>query len=115
MPDSHVQTNDDRIGESDQERIEESDLHRLLAAEQRRLAVDVLAGKSPPVDLEELAVALAERQHDTDDVDRATVERISTGLYHTHLPKLADVGVVEYDPESRRVEPRLPQFDALTH
>lgn len=30
-------------------------------------------------------------------------EQLTTQFYHAHLPKLADFGVVEFDPESRAV------------
>jgi hypothetical protein len=30
-------------------------------------------------------------------------ERLAIQLYHAHLPKLADQGVVEFDPENRAV------------
>jgi len=32
-------------------------------------------------------------------------ERVELELHHRHLPKLADAGLVEYDPQDRVVEP----------
>nr|WP_227377773.1 transcriptional regulator [Haladaptatus halobius] len=38
--------------------------------------------------------------------------QIKSSLYHVHLPKLEDTGVIEYDPKQRLVKPTA-QFDQL--
>ena len=79
----------------------------LLADGRRRNAVAVLREIDGATALGELAEATAAR---VDGVDRAAVttdrrERIAASLHHCHLPKLADAGVVEYDPDESRVVP----------
>lgn len=91
--------------------LTESDRHRLLAAERRRLALDILAGRQSPVDLGALAEALAVRERTTDG-DPGTVEDVAVDLYHRHLPLMADLGVVEFDPQAGRVE-ATPHAGAL--
>ena len=46
----------------------------------------------------------ATRHDDTADSDAVSIE-----LHHSHLPKLAAAGWIEYDPENRtvRYEPRI--------
>ncbi|MCL9812844.1 DUF7344 domain-containing protein [Natranaeroarchaeum aerophilus] len=39
-------------------------------------------------------------------------QRIATGLYHRHLPKLADAGVLRYDPDADTIE-LLPAAEQL--
>lgn len=74
-----------------------------LSAAQRRYVLHYLAGNGV-VTLGELAEWVAER-------DAADAERTAIALHHGHLPKLTDVGLVEYDPSTRTVEPR-PELSA---
>lgn len=78
--------------------LTESERHSLLAAERRRLVLDVLEQGSTPVELQELAVEVAAREAASGQPDAETVERVSVSLHHVHLPKLAEHGVVDYDP-----------------
>jgi len=86
-----------------------SDRHRLLAKRRRRVALEVLADRTAPVDLDSLATAVAAREGD--GTDEATVKRVGICLHHNHLPMLAEFGVIDYDPASARVEscPRRPE------
>lgn len=83
--------------------LSESDRHRLLAAERRRLALDVLADRTAPVDLEDLATAISAREADAPPRPTYTDDRVAITLHHQHLPMLDEAGVVDYDPASRRV------------
>ena len=78
--------------------------HRLLAAERRRLALDILADETAIVDLEDLAAEIAAREVGP-DADGEAVERVALSLHHVHLPHMADVGVLDYDPRTKIVEP----------
>jgi len=81
-----------------------SDYHELLAANRRRVVLDVLADRTTPVDLEDLAAAIAAREADGDRTEKEAVEQVALCLHHNHLPKIAEFGVIDYDPEARRVE-----------
>ncbi|WP_424004919.1 DUF7344 domain-containing protein (plasmid) [Haloarcula salina] len=83
--------------------LSQSERSRLLASECRQTALSVLSERRCPVDLDELAAAVAE--HEAGDGDPASdrVSSIATALHHNHLPRMADMGVVNYDPESGRV------------
>lgn len=78
------------------------DVYDALADERRRHAVAVLAETRPPVDGGTLArsVAAAEVDAAPDEVSDHRTERVHAKLYHVHLPKLDDVGLVEYDSEA---------------
>lgn len=80
-----------------------SERHELLASERRRVTLEVLADRAAPVDLREIAREVAAREVGVDGSEEAT-KRVALTLHHTHLPKMADLGVLEYDPDLNRVE-----------
>lgn len=83
--------------------LTEHERHRLFAADRRRTTFEVLRGETDPVALEDLASAVAAREGDgTDD---ETVEHVAITLHHVHLPKMADVGAIDYDPQECLVAP----------
>ena len=73
----------------------------VLADESRRLAVEELFGRAGPISLADLAAAVADR-HPDEPAGRSETE-IATALHHSHLPKLDDADLVDYDPRSKTV------------
>ena len=82
--------------------LNESERHQLLGSERRRTTLEVLSRRLTPIGLDELAAAVAERE--TDASSEQHTERIRISLHHKHLPKMADMGVIDYDEESHRVK-----------
>jgi len=83
--------------------LSNSERHRLLASTQRRAVVGVLADRSVPLELAELAAAVAaETAPETDDGRPA--QQTATGLHHHHLPMMADIGAIDYDAATNTVE-----------
>lgn len=66
----------------------------LLRDRRRRAALHVLAARTAPVALADLAAAVAARE-------AADADAVAEALHHVHLPKLADAGVVDYDEADR--------------
>lgn len=60
--------------------------------------------------IDELAVQIAAWEHDIleAEVSGEDVDRISTDLVHSHLPKLEEYGLVEYDRRSDTVRYTYP-------
>lgn len=85
-------------------------IFRLLSDDRRRHLLDYLGEKVGAVAISDAAeqIALVEG-----DLSRDRFERIVTGLYHVHLPVLAQTGVVRYDLEAETIE-RLAPADDLT-
>lgn len=80
-----------------------SDRHRVLAADRRRVALDILSNRTTPVAVDELAEAIA--AHDDGGPPQSEhVDRIAVTLHHEHLPLMTDAGAIRYEPTSRRVE-----------
>jgi hypothetical protein len=80
--------------------------YRLLAAERRRVVLDVLADREAPIGLEALATAVAGRVSDVESPGAEETEQAMISLHHQHLPVMADVGAIEYDPDAKVVESR---------
>lgn len=80
------------------------ELDALLGEERRRHVVALLLSGDEPLSLDELAKRVAERERsDVDASDGEHLESVRVSLHHLHLPKLSEVGVLDYDSESRFV------------
>lgn len=95
-------------------RPSEDDLFEVLSNERRRHAVRVLSGSEGPVEMADLAEAVAVREYgiDADELETQQRRRVYTALRQSHVPKLAEKDVVEFDPDEREVRPddRLPEY-----
>lgn len=60
--------------------------------------------------MRDVAEAVAAWEHDTTVASLAGAERqrVYISLYQSHLPKLADAGVIDYDQDRGVIEPRPP-------
>lgn len=77
-----------------------SRLFRIAADERRRLALGCLA-EHGRLSLPDLADELAEEEHGTAiaDVPAEDVTRTYFDLYHRHVPRLSDAGLVRYEQD----------------
>ncbi|WP_137283396.1 DUF7344 domain-containing protein [Halorussus salinisoli] len=80
-----------------------------LANERRRYALYYLSRHGTASE-EELArhVVARETGRSPSALSEAEYERAISDLHHKHLPRLADYGLVEFDPRSRMVRFREP-------
>ncbi|WP_394741543.1 DUF7344 domain-containing protein [Natronococcus roseus] len=74
-------------------------IHDVCAHPTRRRLLRVLRTRSETT-LEAVAAELVGTE---DDDRRAKRTRLEVALYHWHLPKMADLDVIEYDRESGRI------------
>jgi hypothetical protein len=69
-----------------------------------------------PVELGKLAEELAAWENDTtvDNLTKQQRKRVQVSLYQTHIQKLVDAGLIEYDPDTRIItlEGDTSQFNA---
>lgn len=82
--------------------LTETERHTLLRDERRRLTLDVLAERPATVDLSEVAAEVAARE-DGCAAGEEAVSQIEVALHHTHLPKMDELGVLSYQPETHLV------------
>lgn len=81
---------------------ERDELFEALTDRQRRRVLEVVRTAGRPLSLTALAEELALRS-DGEATDERT-ERLRVTLYHRHLPKLADTGLVAFDVEGKTVD-----------
>ncbi|WP_254545184.1 DUF7344 domain-containing protein [Halomarina pelagica] len=74
---------------------------KLLSNRRRRYALACLREHGPSIALADLADEVAVREHDAplSEIDEEAVLRVYLSLYHSHVPKFAECGIVEYDQE----------------
>ena len=90
----------------EQETLSEDLIFDVLKNRRRRYTLHYLKQQDRPVELSELAEQVAAWENDTTVEGLSANERKSvyTSLYQTHLPKLADAGIVEYNQNRGVVE-----------
>lgn len=86
-------------------RISPDTAFEILTNPRRRYALSYLGSKSGRVSIGELAEAVAAWEQDTSVELVSSKERKSvyTSLYQTHLPKMADAGIIVYDRQRGQV------------
>jgi len=79
----------------------------LLSNVRRRFVLQRLQDRPDGIELSELAEELAATENDADPDELSAQQRKRTyvSLYQTHIPKLAEAGVVEYDADTGMVYP----------
>lgn len=84
---------------------ERDQVYRALADERRRGVLAILENADAPLAVADLALEIARREHDdgVSDESYETAEQLRISLYHCHLPKLADAGLVDYDTDRQLV------------
>lgn len=106
MSDTTSQPSDERTdGNSSGIELTATERHELFANRRRQLVLEVLDGTPTTVQLEELAAEIATREDGGDVATAETTERAAIALHHNHLPKLADLGLIGYDPTVQLITP----------
>lgn len=84
----------------------EEQILRSLADDRRQTVLSILQERDRSLSLEALSegVAAAERAVLTDELTQETTNAVAISLHHSHLPMLAEAGVVDYDQKRQTVE-----------
>lgn len=93
--------------------IEEEQFYDVLSNARRRECIKLLRRTEDPVTVSRLTAHIAGVE--ADDPDDRLEKSIYVALRQTHLPKLDDLSVVEYDPETNIVSRgrSFHQFDRV--
>lgn len=88
------------------EELSQDTLFSLLSNPRRRFILQYLSRVEGPVTLQDLATEVAAWENETDSEDLTDKERkrLYVSLYQTHIPKLDDVGVIEYDQDTGEIQ-----------
>lgn len=76
--------------------LDEETRHEMLRSKRRRQILDVLSGHEPPVTTDTVARGITATNGDS-------YPRLRIELHHVHLPKLDEVGVIDYQPGTKRI------------
>lgn len=90
------------------EHLPETEIHDILRNDRRRHVINVLKEQDTAVSLQELADEVAIRETDETPPPEGTRDSVYVSLHQTHLPKLDDAGVVNYDTDAKTVALRPP-------
>lgn len=73
----------------------------------RRIVLAAFTDQHQSLSIDDLVKAIVKHNHHASPSEAADerVTRIRTDLYHVHLPKLAEAGLIRYDSERQSVEP----------
>lgn len=85
--------------------IAESELYHLLSNPRRRETLAMLRYRREGIPLRDLSERVAASEAGTDPAPRALRESVYNALHQTHLPKLAEFGLLEYDADRKLVWP----------
>lgn len=78
------------------------EIFEVLSNQRRRRLIYLLYDTSEPMHLGDLARQIATAEEGA-PVNEEQYKRLYISLYQTHIPKLEEYGIVEYDPESKQV------------
>lgn len=98
----------------DGEQLTKDDIFHLLQNQRRRDVLRYLQGVEGPVAMRDMAEQVAAWEHDTtlQALTSDECQRVYIALYQTHLPKLDEEGIINYN-QSRGIVERTPKADEL--
>ena len=99
------------------EDLSEDTIYEALSNRRRRYAIHAIKREECPLDAAELStyVTAWEQRIEPDEVEYADRKSVYGALTRTHLPKLDDAGIIEYDSETKHIEPTDAFNDVEIH
>jgi DNA-binding transcriptional ArsR family regulator len=88
--------------------LPEYEIHTILANPRRREALRELGSRPGTITVRELADVIAESESGSSPAPSNVRDSVYISLHQTHLPKLHELGIVDYDRENRSVELLTP-------
>lgn len=98
------------------EELTQDDIFEILSNSRRRYLIHTLHQHNGAVELSDLATYTAAWEHgvDIDQIESDQRRRVYISLYQTHLPKLVEYGVVDYDEDANTVS-LTDRVDRIDH
>ncbi|NGM70449.1 hypothetical protein G6M89_15815 [Natronolimnobius sp. AArcel1] len=122
MRSTHITMEEQSNRESDTEEtdagseptVSKDDLFHLLQNERRRMVIRYLRGTEGPVRMRDVAEQVAAWEHETtvEELTSKQRQRVYIPLYQSHLTKLDEAGVIDYQKDRGIVE-RKPFADTV--
>lgn len=83
--------------------ISEEDIHDVLRNRRRRLVIDILKEADSPVSVRELSEQIGAVESGSDPPPRNIKQSVYVSLLQTHLPKLDELNIINYEPDGKTV------------
>jgi hypothetical protein len=110
------------MSESQAHQLPRDEAYDLLRNPRRRFAISHLEKRQQPVSLSEIAKHVASWENDqpVEELTDQQVKRVYVSIHQTHIPKLEESGIVEYDADTgqvsinggaRQIEQYLPESE----
>lgn len=80
------------------------DIHDVLSNQRRRLVLSLLNDAGGKLEARQLAKAIAEAESDQSPPPQNIQQSAYVTLHQTHLPKLDELGIINYDKDNQIVE-----------
>ncbi|WP_313694805.1 DUF7344 domain-containing protein [Halorarum halobium] len=88
---------------TDSSTLEATAVHDVLSNERRRMLLSVLAEDERSYTMNELSERIAERESGVEPAPRDVRQSVYVSLQQTHVPRLVDLGIVEYGEDERAI------------
>lgn len=102
------------MSETESSRLSQDEVYQLLSNPRRRFIISFLRGRDE-IHLQDLAAEVAAWENETaiDSLTAQQRKRVYVSLYQTHVPKLEEAGIIDYDGETGviRLRDRVEQLD----
>lgn len=92
-------------GACDDDELLETEIHDVLRNDRRRMVLDALGDGDGSITVRELSEMIAAQEAGQDPPPRKVRESVYISLHQSHLPKLDDLDVVDYDDTTKQVAP----------
>ncbi|WP_135826572.1 DUF7344 domain-containing protein [Halorussus ruber] len=89
-----------------EEELDPSEIHNVLRNDRRRHAIQHLRDTDGPLSVDTLAEHIASVETGEDPPPRDVRKSVYVSLHQTHLPKLDELGIVDYDQREQMLELR---------
>lgn len=107
-------TPSDNISSDEPEALSPDDIFHILQTNRRRDAISYLLDREGPVKMSDIAEHVSAKEHETTvrELTSTQRQRVYIPLYQSHLPKLDEKGVIDYNKPRGIVRPteRIEMF-----
>jgi hypothetical protein len=94
------------MGGSESDVLTSDDIFEILSNHRRRMVLHYLQEQEDSVEVKQLAEAVAAMENgiEIEDLTSQQRKRVYVSLYQTHLPKMAEMSLIEYDRDEGTVQ-----------
>lgn len=93
------------MAKTDSRNLSQDEVFDLLSSPRRRYVINYLRRAGEPIQLTELAAEVSSWENETavHELSDKQQKRVYVSLYQTHIPKLEEFGIVDYNPDEGTV------------